>query len=75
MNSASIELLARALHNIMERLDPTEDRCWEYLTEHQRDFYRICVETLLPEIERLRSRINLPPPTPAAAHSDPARTE
>jgi hypothetical protein len=49
------ETLARRLHWEMERLEPTSDAEWTNLTEHQRDFYRYCVDGLLEEDEALLS--------------------
>jgi len=51
----AIERLAMLLHDKMEHLDPTvEGAGWLTLTEHQRDFYRLCVETILAEPELVR---------------------
>ena len=49
-----IEGLAMVLHAKMEHLDPTEDPDWRMLTERQRDFYRICIESLLGERDLLQ---------------------
>lgn len=43
----AIEELAEALHAKMERLDPTLDPDWSEMTDHQREFYRLCVIDLL----------------------------
>lgn len=43
------EILARRLHWEMERLEPTSATEWVALSEHQRDFYRFCVDGLLEE--------------------------
>jgi hypothetical protein len=45
----AIERLAIRLFWKMEHLDPTEDSEWDGLTDHQKDFYRTCVRSLLCE--------------------------
>lgn len=47
---ADVEHLAERLHWKMEHLDPTDRPLWGALTEREKDFYRICVRTLLKEI-------------------------
>ena len=49
--------LARRLHGKMEQLDPTEDDDWENLSERQREFYRLCVESIFDERELSRSAL------------------
>lgn len=52
-DGGAIEVLAQTLFAKMERLDPTEDgdKGWSDLTDHQRDFYRLCVKAILAERE------------------------
>ena len=47
----ALEELARELHWEMERLDPTDAPDWEARTEHQRQFYRLCVDHLIRQPE------------------------
>jgi hypothetical protein len=49
--------LARRLHEKMEQLEPTEDDDWENLSERQREFYRLCVESIFDERELSRSAL------------------
>lgn len=44
-----IEALARELHWKMEHLDPSDNPGWDELTDHDKNFYRCCVEWLLME--------------------------
>lgn len=48
-----IDKLARALFDKMEHLDPSEegDAGWDGLNEHEKDFYRTCVETILAHLD------------------------
>jgi len=46
-----LERLAMRLHSEMEHLDPTIDGVeWEALTDHKREFYRLCVEAIRDEL-------------------------
>jgi hypothetical protein len=46
----ALEFLARRLDETMERLDPSNDHSeWEQLSEHQREFYRACVNAVFQE--------------------------
>jgi hypothetical protein len=46
----ALEFLARRLHWKMEHLDPTDGpEEWEQLSEHQREFYRACVNAVFQE--------------------------
>lgn len=49
---ASIERLAIRLHDRMEHLDPTLNGSkWGDLSDHEREFYRLCIEDLLMDEE------------------------
>jgi hypothetical protein len=46
----ALEFLARRLDQTMEFLDPSNDHSeWEQLSEHQREFYRACVNSIFQE--------------------------
>jgi hypothetical protein len=40
---AAIESLARELHGVMDRLDPSENPGWGQLSAQEKEFYRRCV--------------------------------
>jgi hypothetical protein len=44
-----LDAIARRLHEVMERLDPTDDPEWDSLTDDRREFYRQCVKEVLHE--------------------------
>ena len=49
IDEADNDRIARFLFDTMEKVEPTE-AClvgWESLTNHERDFYRICVKELI----------------------------
>jgi succinate dehydrogenase/fumarate reductase flavoprotein subunit len=46
-----IEALAKRLHDMMEHLDPTGGR-WESIDDHDREFYRTCVEDIISFLKR-----------------------
>jgi hypothetical protein len=49
-NPVLVEKLAERLHWKMEYLDPgSDEETWSSLSEHAREFYRICVRDLLRE--------------------------
>lgn len=52
-------MLARALHEKMEHLDPGEGGEWENLSLWDRDFYVQCVEWLLGERAALERALEL----------------
>jgi hypothetical protein len=52
-----IEKLTRRLHHGMEHLDPTEDPEWDFQTDHQKEFYRLCIMDLLVERDLIESAI------------------
>ena len=54
-DEAMIEAQAVALHAKMEHLEPTFDSEWEALNERQKEFYRLCVEALLPALAAVLS--------------------
>lgn len=56
-SSEAIEALARRLHWKMEHLDPTDEYDWEKLSDRQREFYRISVESLLDDRALLMSAL------------------
>jgi hypothetical protein len=62
----AIEHLAKRLHWKMEHLDPTEDPDWDLLTERQRDFYRLCIKSLLAERSAIEEALQLTAPAPAS---------
>lgn len=43
----AVETLAKRLHFMSEKLDPTEDPDWDEMTERRRRFWRLLVEDLL----------------------------
>lgn len=45
-HGVSLDEMAKMLHAKMEHLDPTDRPEWDGLTDHERDFYRICVRTI-----------------------------
>ncbi len=47
--------LAKRLHWKMEHLEPTERADWDSLTEQERAFYRLCVETIFDERDLSRA--------------------
>jgi hypothetical protein len=47
--SEAIEHLARRLHFLMEKFDPTGDDVWENLTDRQRTIFIACVSGMLAE--------------------------
>lgn len=55
----AIAYLAMVLFEKMEHLDPTEDgdAGWQGQTDHRREFYRLCVISLLSEIEAVRAAL------------------
>ncbi len=55
----AIDALAKRLHWKMEHLDPTDDDDWEKMSDRQREFYRISVESLLEERAHLISALTL----------------
>jgi hypothetical protein len=62
----AIEVLAEHLHWEMERMDPTDDDNWAAMSEFRRDFYRLCVRSLL-------SRKDLILTAPGLRHLDSQR--
>lgn len=54
-------LLARALHERMEQLEPTDDHDWDGLTDFQRQFFVACVEHVLLEVETVLTAIGRSP--------------
>lgn len=46
---AAIETLAQRLHFKSEHFDPSGEPPWEELSEHQKEFWRLCVSSLLEE--------------------------
>ena len=47
-SEAAIERLAVRLHDRMEHLDPTLNAsAWNNLSDHEKEFYRLCIEDLL----------------------------
>ncbi len=47
-----VEALSRQLHHKMEHLDPSEEECWDALSDQRKEFFRQCVGWLLmfPEL-------------------------
>lgn len=43
--------LARVLHYEMEKLDPTDDPDWDQMSDHRREFYVLCVRSLIKSSE------------------------
>ena len=54
LTEAELDELAKALHAKMEHLDPTFDPDWPEKSEHQRDFYRLCVAAVVNSLVSLR---------------------
>jgi hypothetical protein len=53
---AAIDRLAHRLREKLEHLDPSLDAVeWESLSERQRDFYRLCIEDVLLDIEAVNA--------------------
>ncbi len=50
----ALEGLAGRLFEKMNRLDPGEEESWGEVAEHDRHFYRACVESILMEPELVR---------------------
>ena len=50
----AIEALARALYRTMERLDPSDEREWDELSEHEKEFYRFCIKSIVAEHQLVR---------------------
>lgn len=49
LDEPTIDRLAKRLCEVMEHLDPIGKE-WESLDEHDRAFYRVCVEQLAAEL-------------------------
>lgn len=49
-NAELIDRLAERLYARMEHLDPSSGLTWTDLNDHEREFYRTCVETIVVEI-------------------------
>jgi hypothetical protein len=47
LDDGSVDRLAEVLHAKMEHLDPTDGPSWVCMSEHDREFYRACVEAVL----------------------------
>lgn len=48
--TARMERMAKELHRKLEHLAPTGDPNWDDLEEHERGFYRTCIETLIVDL-------------------------
>ena len=48
-----VEKLAASLHERMEHLDPTFEDDWTRLSEHRKEFYRLCVEWIVARYNAL----------------------
>lgn len=53
----AVASLAKRLHWKMEHLEPTERAEWDSLTEQERSFYRLCVETIFDERDLSRAAL------------------
>lgn len=49
--SSALETLAKKLHDKMEHLEPTDRPDWAHMDNHEREFYRLCIEWLVLEPE------------------------
>jgi hypothetical protein len=57
--SKGLEKLARRLHWHMDRLNPSDGREWEDLTDSEREFYLICVDGLFEDREAILEALTL----------------
>jgi hypothetical protein len=49
----TLERLACRLHEVMERLDPTEAPSWKLLSEIDKEFYRQCAKAVAVELAEI----------------------
>jgi hypothetical protein len=55
--TARLERLSKELHRKLEHLDPTDDPEWEQLEDHDREFYRQCIKTLIVDLATEASKL------------------
>jgi hypothetical protein len=54
----AIDILAKALRDTMDHLDPSDEPIWENLDEDTRWFYRKCIKDLCLHRDPLRALLN-----------------
>lgn len=50
LDEMEVERLSKRLSEVMEHLDPVGKR-WESMDEHERDYYRVCVQAIVLEYQ------------------------
>lgn len=62
---ATVDRLAERLRVNIEHLDPTRegDQKWAGLTDHQKEFYRCCIEWILQAEADIHAALGLPTTT------------
>jgi hypothetical protein len=61
------EFLARQLHWKTEHLDPSDEREWDSLPEHRKEFFRALVSWLLVHPNEIQDALNAGPNPPQSS--------